>query len=553
MPSPHCIRAAFAVFAAVAPLSAAARPAPSSGNATFTVFVRAAVIGSEEIGVTREPSGWTITSSGRLGPPFDVVTRELRIRYDADWKALDLTLDATVRGESQNIRTTLGDNTATSEVTIDGRSRVITATTEAEIFFPNSFFAPFEALTIRLMTAAPGSTIVAFTPSQTDVAIRVGESTHERIQTPGQTIEVKHTQLTFTPQVAGARPIDAEVWANTSGRLLRLSVPAQALEVIRADLASVSTRRVPISRPNDEQVTIRGNGFVLMGTLSRPAVPTAARLPAILLVGGNSTTDRDELTFGVAIFGQLADAIADAGFAVLRYDKRGVGQSGGRVEAATLADYADDVRAAVKFLAERKDIDSKRIAVLGHSEGGPVAMLAAKREKRIAALALVATFGTTGAELNLEQVKHALDRSNRTEADKQATLALQKQIQQAVVTGTGWDKVATYRQRADTPWFQSFLTFDPARVMNDIRQPILIVQGTLDTQVLPAHAERLRVLANQRKKAPATQIVKVPGVNHLLVPATTGEADEYATLKDKRVSAHVSGAIVEWLRMVLAK
>ena len=131
---------------------------------------------------------------------------------------------------------------------------------------------------------------------------------------------------------------------------------------------------------------------MLTGTLSKPASapPGATRLPAVLLVGGSGPTDRDELVFGIPIFGQLADAIADAGFIVLRYDKRGVGMSGGRDEAATLADYADDVRAAVKFLSDRKDVDPKRIAFVGYGEGGIVAMLAAAKDKRIAALALVA-------------------------------------------------------------------------------------------------------------------------------------------------------------------
>ena len=144
-------------------------------------------------------------------------------------------------------------------------------------------------------------------------------------------------------------------------------------------------------------------------------------------------------------------------------------------------------------------------------------MLAAAKDRRIAALALVATPGVTGAELNLEQVKHALDRTNRSAADKQATIELQKKIQQAVLTGTGWEPLAAYRKQADTPWFQSFLAFDPAKVMRDIRQPVLIVQGELDTQVAPANAGRLEALAGQRKNRPAAQVVRVRGVNHLLV------------------------------------
>ena len=85
-----------------------------------------------------------------------------------------------------------------------------------------------------------------------------------------------------------------------------------------------------------------------------------------------------------------------------------------------------------------------------------------------------------------------------------------------------------------------------------MRQPLLIVQGELDTQVEPANADRLEALARKRKNAPPVEVVKVPGVNHLLVPATTGEVDEYATLKDKHVSPAVTEAIVTWLNKTLS-
>ena len=556
----HCIRAALSVLVLSGGLLRVVAQQPAGGgpdppgaqreDVSFTVFARAVVIGNERIEVTRDADGWTIASSGRLSAPLDIVTRRLEIRYDPDWKPLELTLDATVRGQIQTIHTTLKGDTATSQVRVGGENRVITATTNADVLLPNSFFAPFEAVTARLRTAPAGSTIAAFAPAQSSMTISVGQSTTERIQTPNRIIEAKRTRLIVTSQAASSPPAEVEVWGDENGRLLRISVPAQALEVIRDDVASVATRQVPISRPNDEQVRIPGNGFVLVGTLSKPADAGPMRLPAVVLVGGGGLTDRDEVAFGIPIFGQLADALADAGFIVLRYDKRGVGQSGGREEAATLGDYAGDVRAAVRFLERRKDLDPKRIAVLGYGEGGPVAMLAGARENRIAALVLVATTGVTGAELNLDQVKRALDRSERSAADKEATLDLQKRIQQAVLTGSGWETLALYRRQADTPWFQSFLAFDPARTMPDVKQPVLIVQGELDTQVPPHNADRLQALAAKRRNAPRVQLAKVPGVNHLLVPATTGEADEYSSLKDKNVSADVSAAIVDWLRTI---
>ena len=552
MPSGHCIRAAAAVLALALPLSVAAQTAPAQETLEerFTVFLRGAVVGSEAIAVTREAAGWTIISSGRLNAPLDITLHRLNIRYDTAWKPLEMTLDATIRGQSQGIHTVFSGTTAISEVTVGGVPRTVSIPTSAAALLPNPFFGPFEALTRYLRTAAPGSAIVAFLPPESELSVTVGDSMQETIQTPGRTISAKRTQLTIAPRAATAPPVNADVWGDEEGRLLRVSISGQALELVREDLASVSTRRVPISRPNDEQATIPDNGFVLKGTLSKPASGVAAstRLPAVLLVGSNGPSDRDELLFDIPIFGQLADTLADAGFIVLRYDKRGVGQSGGREEAATMVDYSDDVRAAVKYLSDRKDVDPKRIAVLGYGDGGAVAMLAAAREKRIASLVLVATIGTTGAELNMEQVKRALDRSNRAETDKQATLERQKKIQQAVITGTGWDELAAYRRQADTPWFQSFLAFDPAKVMKDVRQPVLIVHGELDTEVAPVHAERLQMLANQRKKVPPTEVIKVPRVNHLLATATTGEAEEYPSLPEKRISPDISGPIVRWLQ-----
>ena len=99
----------------------------------------------------------------------------------------------------------------------------------------------------------------------------------------------------------------------------------------------------------------------------------------MILTGGAGSDDRDGTSYGVPILANLAGAISQAGFVAVRYDKRGYGQSGGRRESATIGDVADDVRAIVKWLTDRKDIDPKRIAVLGHGEGAWVALLAAAR------------------------------------------------------------------------------------------------------------------------------------------------------------------------------
>jgi uncharacterized protein len=528
-----------------------AEPASPAGTATYKIYLSASQVGTLDITVSESAEGWTISSSESIGPPLDVATRVAEIRYDIQWHPREVTIDATAGGRPVTIHTLVSGANVTTDINDAGRTNTVSEPIDdTAIFLPNPFFAAFSALAVRLRTAPADAIIPIYAGPHGGYNARVGASSDEHIQTASQLIAAKRTSVRlFAP---GAPPLDADIWADPAGHLLRLSIPAQGLDVVRDDVGSVAARRVVVSRPNDESVLIPANGFSLAGTVSRPVDPGAARLPAIVLVSGSGPEDRDEVDYGVPIFGQLAGSLADAGFLVLRYDKRGVGQSGGRPEAAALSDYADDLRDAVKFLARRKDVDDHRIAVIGYGDGGPIAMIAADKENKVSALVLVAAMGETGADLNLAQIRHSSERARQSAADMQARLDLQKKIQNAVLTGKGWDGIdARLRQQADTPWFRSFLAFDPVKAIKDVDQPVLIVQGERDTQVDPSNADRLGDAARARKKAPPPGVAKIPGINHLLVPADTGEVDEYSRLKDTTVSPAVTSAIVDWLRTTL--
>jgi hypothetical protein len=272
------------------------------------------------------------------------------------------------------------------------------------------------------------------------------------------------------------------------------------------------------------------------------------RLPAVVLVPGAGVGDRDGVIAGVPILGQLAGALADAGFVAVRFDKRGYGQSGGRAESATLGDFAEDAISVMKWLAARRDIDPKRIAIAGHSEGAWVALLAASRERRIAAVVSIAAPSVTGAELVLEQQRQALDRLNLTPAERQEKIDLQTKIHSAVITGRGWDALPLdTRRQADTPWFQSLLMFNPEKVVEDLRQPVLFLHGALDKQVPVTHAERIADLTRKESRSKSVNVVTVRGINHLLVPAVTGEVEEYGTLTTRNVSGDVTMAVSDWL------
>ncbi|HJZ74443.1 MAG TPA: alpha/beta fold hydrolase [Vicinamibacterales bacterium] len=558
MPSVHSIRVAIAAAALALPAAAAAQivPAPPvllEANATsFTIFVGGRPLGSEQVAVSRVADGWMISSTGRIGAPVDVVARRVQVIYTADWRPLSFDFDGTVRGQSQTVHTVVNGTTATSNITIGGQTTQKTDTIDpaALLVLTNGFFGPYEAVSTRIRTSSSGTELPVYGEGpMVNMKFRVGDSAVEQIQTTARLVSTRRTALTML--LPGAT-VDANIWSDDAGRLVRFNVPGQSVDVVREDVAAVSSRTVTISRPNDERITIPSIGFTLAGTVSRPATSAAPKLPAVVLVGGTGPADRDGVSYGVPILGELAAAIADAGFIVVRYDKRGIGQSGGRPETASLVDYAEDVRAAVKALTNRKDVDPQRVALVGHGEGGLVALIAASKEKRVDAVALASTPGMSGADVALAQQQRMLDRMKLSPEERQAKVDEQKRIHEAAITGKGADQLPpAVRRSIENAEYQSVLSTDPAKLMKDVKQPLLIVQGELDSQVDPKNADMLADYARQRKSG-ATDVVKLPGVNHLLAAAMTGEVDEYGALQEKHVAPAVTQAIVTWLQKTLS-
>jgi len=127
------------------------------------------------------------------------------------------------------------------------------------------------------------------------------------------------------------------------------------------------------------------------------------------------------------------------------------------------------------------------------------------------------------------------------EAEKQSRIDLQKKIQAAVVSGGSWEGIPpAYRRQADTPWFRSYLTFDPAVAIPKVDQPIGVFHGERDRQVPVSHGRRLAELASARKKNRGADLFVIDGLNHLLIPARTGEMSEYPLLEDRNISVSSS-------------
>ncbi len=529
--------------------SAAPSPAaqPAEGDVEFTLFLSGARVGIERVRLARSGTTWVLSSTAQFGAPINTTVNRFEVKYTADWQPLELHIEATQAGQPMSLATSFSLTTAINEITQKGTTTSKTDQVSARtIVLPNTFIAGYEALAARLTGAQPGTELRAYIAPQGEVAVSIKGMSPEQLPSPAGMIATRRYEVVF--QNPG-RPMDGTITIDSRSRLVRLDLPAAGLRVVRSELAGVAVRSQPVRNSNDSDVLIPSTGFSLAGTMTTPREPGKIRRPAVVLVAGSGSVDRDEVVAGIPIFAQIAAGLADQGFVVLRYDKRGVGQSGGRNERVTIQDYADDLITTVRWLAKREDIDPKHIAVAGHSEGGAVAMLAAEREDKIASLILIAAPGMRGADLILEQQRHALDLMGATDQERQAKIELQTRIQNAVITDKGWESIPKeLREQADSAWFRSFLLFDPAKVMPDIKQPILIIQGDLDRQVFPHHADQLASLARNRKKAPAVEAVHLPGINHLLVPATTGDVAEYGSLADKTITPAVTKTIGDWLK-----
>ncbi|MGE0102168.1 MAG: alpha/beta hydrolase family protein [Blastocatellales bacterium] len=313
--------------------------------------------------------------------------------------------------------------------------------------------------------------------------------------------------------------------------------------------------------PYDEEEVAYDNpkaGIRLAGTLTTPR--GKGPFPAVVLITGSGPQDRNETIFGHKPFMVLADHLTRNGIAVLRVDDRGVGGSTGNISTATTEDFTEDVLAGVGFLKTRKEIDTKRIGLIGHSEGGIIAPLAATKSSDIAFIVLMAGTGLTGEEILYMQGALIVKSTGASEKDVEVSRKNQERIfaiiksekdpneaekrlmeirDEAVAKMTeeqkkaGADRAAEAQLKSvNTPWFRYFLTYDPKPALTRVKCPVLAVNGERDLQV--PYKENLEAIETALKAGgnKDVTIVMLPELNHLFQKAATGSPSEYARIEE---------------------
>ncbi len=340
-------------------------------------------------------------------------------------------------------------------------------------------------------------------------------------------------------------------------------------------------------RPGKEP-TAANKGITLSGTITIPKRKegTAQRkFAAVVMISGSGPQDRNETIGRHKPFEVIAHDLAKSGIASLRYDDRGIGESTGDFLNATSEDFAKDALAVWAHAKTIPEIDSAKIGILGHSEGGLIGPMAAVWEPGIAFLILIAPPGVTGSEILKSQIDRMAELQGMSESDRKATMGLQSKLQDLAsgyftddtklsldiqnAVKQSWDSIKSIAKAQDPnvdldqarrelatqiegqlqqlrmPWYRFFLKYDPSPNWMMLRCPTLAMWGSNDVQVLPELNIAKLKLAIARNPSLDAQLVILPGLNHLMQKSETGLPEEYEGI-DETVSVDALKAIRTW-------
>lgn len=333
------------------------------------------------------------------------------------------------------------------------------------------------------------------------------------------------------------------------GGVLGGTIPSQGIAIVRGPARPAFPSGPPPSPPDysapadapytAENVMVRAaDGAHLAGTLTLPKTASARRrVPGIVTITGSGPEDRNSEAPslpGWKPFAQIADTLGRRGIAVLRLDDRGVGGSDPGADSPT--GIASDVRAAIAYLRSRPEIDPRRIALIGHSEGGLVAPMVAASDPSIHAVVLMAAPAQPVRALVAFQQRFVVDSmAHLTGAQRAAVLAQDSEATNALV--------------ASSPEARELMDRDPAPLLRGLHQPVLVLQGENDYQVPVDQAARVAALIRSNGNRDVT-VKLFPGLNHLFVPGLDKGYD-YTDLPSLAVPSAVLGTLADWLAMHL--
>lgn len=312
-----------------------------------------------------------------------------------------------------------------------------------------------------------------------------------------------------------------------------------------------------------EEVAFRNEkvNVKLAGTLTMPEIGN--KFTAVVMVTGSGPQNRNEELMGHKPFWVIADWLTRQGIAVLRYDERGVGESEGNYSACGIPDFAEDAAAAIAYLKTRKEINPQKIGVIGHSEGGAVAVILAA-QRLPAFIVSLAGPGVNGREVMRSQREILFRKSGLTDdyiaqynesMAKMEDMILDPEMDEPTLkdklktmlagTAPSPEQVEATIKQLTAPALVSLLRYDPAIYFKDIKCPVLALNGDKDLQVISRpNLEGFKQIAMNGNKQVVTR--EYPNLNHLFQQSTTGLPTEYSQIEET-IHPPVLKDMSEWI------
>jgi pimeloyl-ACP methyl ester carboxylesterase len=385
---------------------------------------------------------------------------------------------------------------------------------------------------------------------------------------PLQSIEISETSIKIAMPLPGDASYEGQWMAAEQSIDGRFSQAGQSfplvLERIQGEVAGSARPQEPKAPLpyRSEAVTFSNAGTALAGTLTLPDEP--ASFAGVVLVAGAGPHDRDGTFMNHRPLLVLADYLTRAGFAVLRFDERGIGDSEGAFAAATAEQLAGDIAAAAQFLRGHQSVNAGQVRIVAHSEGGRISALAIEAHQAASALVLLGAPARPGIEglrseavrssspivrLQLAMAEAALgveagaDAKPAMRAAAEQSLAALEPEQRAAFGGQEDAVVGQLVQAIGQPQAQFSLRFDPRPALTSAAIPVLALYGDKDRQIDAAgEAQAWRAALGDH-----ADVRILAGLNHVFQEAPTGTPTEYATI-EQTISPSTLETIVGWLQ-----
>ena len=538
-----------------------------AGAQSYQITQGGTGLGSFRVTLTQGASGIVSDSRLKLAGIADLTDH---LVTDADGYARSYRLDGTAHGAALTLDVALTPSQASITLRQGNHTQTLAVPLPGPVLIlDNSMLDGWQILASRLDagSAQPQRFAVLVPQVARTGTVTVSAAGSGSVTVGGTALQAERYDASLD---VGGQAVGLTLWVDAGGRVVVFAQPSASL---RYELETASSQAAAAKRQASERaaqdaleqhlasersclsehdVSIRSTGQTLAGTLTVPS--GEGRKPALLLLPGSGAVDRNGNAppiIGNGMYRQLAYALGCQGYAVLRIDKLGIGASTGDGNAVTLQTYVRNTADWLAFLRSRPDIDPRRVGLMGHSEGGLVALASAVQPG--VAPAVVVLLESPGIPMDRLLVDQMARLAQLRGAAPSEVAALRAQAQQAVdaIEASSGTTMTLTGELASNPiaaglahaagLLRSEFAVDPAALAARVSAPMLVVQGGKDVQVLPRNGQALA------KAAPHATYLFIPDLEHDLYRTAGSAIDDAVPGAGTRISTTLLDALRAYL------